>query len=778
MSKGIKVTLDKAKEISQEWIDKLSPYCVQISNAGTVRREDKESTNDIDIVLIRDEDKFDEFKALVDDLEYVSGQPDGKSCRRKFADGICLDLRMCSESNWGWILLKHTGPTSFYLFADEEIDEDIGRDFESEQEVFEKLGVGYIEPKDRNVLDTKAMVKISNHNNFREYMHTLLDEMAASPILKLQEKKMNWLNKMKQKKQIGMVDFKVVQNAKEKIGQLSIRGFIGSSFFEEGVTDTSVANALKEIGTVDTLEVLINSGGGSVFDAFSIFTQLRKFNAKIVTQIEGIAASAAAFLSQAGDEREMSDNALFMIHESSGSAFGNKSVMEKIRLVLAKIDKVLETTFKRTSNQNITELRQLMVAETFLNADEALEKGFIDRITDDSDEEPHVHPDDKIENTVEEIYKRHAKLFADDEQGLKTLTELVENEIQPDKFSTLPYAPSGDFDNPSLFNLPFIDDNGVVNINGLRYFKARLPLMPSLTTEKRQALFDIISNAEFDFNREKKGGKYQDDKHPSSILFNVVIAGKTQTFLQTYKEIQMNTLIMNALGVKEEAEVLDAIAKLKASGLAPNVINISPPVAETGHVVPATSTAVQSPESDALAALQNQLTQILNQNTLIMAENQRLNSVKDVAIAKVEEVVQFKNEEILRRRRKTLNILFHEKHKINPVQLAKAIKDFVDIEPSNVPDTEALYQLSLQVYETNEVIDGMETTTGQNPDGSPVLVESAVEKFDAEVSKVLKANGWNAKNESDFTKAMDIVMEEQPKLAAAYADESAPVQSD
>jgi len=766
MSKGTKVTLAKAKEISQEWINKFSPFCLEISNAGTVRREDKEYTQDIDIVLIRDESQYDEFEKIIESLERVSGDPHGKSCRRKLENGVCLDIRMCSESNWGWILLKHTGPTSFYIFADEEIDDDIGREFESEQEVFEELGMEYIEPKYRNILDKTNILRRGKGK--RELF-----------IINLQENKMNWLNKMKQKKQIGMVDFKpAIQNAKEKVGQLSIRGFIGSSFFEEGVTDTSVANALKEIGTVDTLEVLINSGGGSVFDAFSIFTQLRKFNAKIITQVEGLAASAAAFIHQAGDEREMAENSLFMIHESSGFASGKKGMMEKMKLLLTKIDKVLETTFKKTSNQNLTEIRQLMDDETFLTAEESLEKGFIDRITDDSDEEPHIHPDDKIESTIEEIYKKHAKVYADDEQGLKTLSELVENEIQPDKFSTLPYAPFGDFDNPSLFNLPFIDDNGVVNINGLRYFKARLPLM-SLNDGmiwdarvKRDAMLEVISEAEIEFEKEKATGKYQDDKIPSSVLLEVVVAGKPQVFIQTMKEIQMNTLIMNALGVTDEAEVLAEIAKLKASGLTTNVTNISPPPSVTIEpgVLPAPDTI-----PDPLAAIQTQLTQVLSQNTTLMAENQRLSAVKDVTISRMEEVIQFKNEEILRRRRKTLNALFHEKHKINPVQLAKAIKDFVDIEPSNVPTTEDLYQLSLQVYETNEVIDGMETTNGLNPDGNPVLAESAVERFDAEVDKVIKRNDWNAENVDELNKAIDIVMDEQPKLAQAYADESAPV---
>jgi len=772
MSKGIKIDLERAKEISEEWINKLSPFCLEISNAGTVRREDKDLTSDIDIVLIRDESKYDEFAEIIESLERISGDPNGKSCRRKLENGVCLDIRMCTESNWGWILLKHTGPTSFYIFADEEIDDDIGRDFESEQEIFEELGMEYIEPQNRNILDSATIEKVR-----APLIAALKTELEI-----FKESKMNWLNKMKQKKQIGTIDFNVIENAKHKIGQIFIRGFIGDSFFGAGVTDKSVANALKEIGTVDTLEVLINSGGGSVFDAFSIFTQLRKFNANIVTQVEGLAASAAAFIHQAGDEREMSGNALFMIHESSGFASGKKGMMEKMRLLLAKIDKILEMTFKRTSNQNLMELRQLMVAETFLTADEALEKGFIDKITDDSDEEPHVKPDDNIFNTIEEIYIKHSKVYADDEKGLQTLTDLVENEIQPDKFSTLPYAPAGDFNNPSLFDLPFIDDNGVVNINGLRYFKARLPLMqlqstkihftPEEVINKRDALTDVICNAEKDFAIEKMAGKYQDDKIPSSVLLSVVVAGKLQTFIQTMKEIQMNTLIMNVLGVTQESEVLEAIAKLRASGLAANVANVATGVAALEQTLPLPA---QEGDTGALAAIQAQLAQIVNQNSLLMTENQRLNAIKDVAISKVEEVVQFKNEEILRRRRKTLNDMFHEKHKINPVQLAKAIKDFVDIKPADVPTTEALYQLSLQVYETNEVIDGMETTLGLNPDGSPVLVESATDKFNAEVDKVIKENSWNPDSADDLNKAVDIVTEKQPKLAEAYAEESAPL---
>ena len=156
---------------------------------------------------------------------------------------------------------------------------------------------------------------------------------------------MTWIQKLKDKRQIGEVivgqtvevendkhdpdedeekkkkkglPFKKAappfKKKKKMVGKISIRGFIGNGLFFRGVTDRSVEAALIEVGTVDEVIVIINSGGGSVFDAFSIFTQLRKFPARIVTEIEGVAASAAAFLSQAGDRRLMSENAMFMIH--------------------------------------------------------------------------------------------------------------------------------------------------------------------------------------------------------------------------------------------------------------------------------------------------------------------------------------------------------------------------------------------------------------------------------------------------------------------------------
>jgi len=298
---GKEIDIEEAQIISDEWIGKLTPFCKEISEAGTVRRKDRETTNDIDIVLIRDPEKQEKLSDLLDSLEKVKGKSDGKWCLRKLQSGVILDIRMCSEDDWGWNLFRHTGPTSFHIFAMEELEGE-DKNYKTEEDVFDALGIEFVEPGLRGIFDEPK------------------------------ENKMNWIELMKSKKQIGTVSVRKIENTKhEKHAEISIRGLIGDGFFEEGVTDKSVANALKQVGKVDVLDVRINSGGGSVFDAFSIFTQLRKFDAKIVTIIEGIAASAAAFLAEAGDEREMSGNALFMIHESSGAVFGNKKEADLTR---------------------------------------------------------------------------------------------------------------------------------------------------------------------------------------------------------------------------------------------------------------------------------------------------------------------------------------------------------------------------------------------------------------------------------------------------------------
>ncbi len=74
---------------------------------------------------------------------------------------------------------------------------------------------------------------------------------------------------------------------------------------------------------VDTIKVLINSPGGSVMGGLSIFTALVASEKKVITQIDGIAASIAAVIFMAGQERYMMEYGLFMIHNPFGGSDQN-----------------------------------------------------------------------------------------------------------------------------------------------------------------------------------------------------------------------------------------------------------------------------------------------------------------------------------------------------------------------------------------------------------------------------------------------------------------------
>ena len=93
-------------------------------------------------------------------------------------------------------------------------------------------------------------------------------------------------------------------------GELFIFDDIGESFFDEGITGKSVNEALKAMGSVNTITVHVNSPGGAVFDGLAIYNLLAQHKAKIVVEIDGLAASAASVIAMAGDEIRMAENAL------------------------------------------------------------------------------------------------------------------------------------------------------------------------------------------------------------------------------------------------------------------------------------------------------------------------------------------------------------------------------------------------------------------------------------------------------------------------------------
>lgn len=141
---------------------------------------------------------------------------------------------------------------------------------------------------------------------------------------------------------------------------------------------------IKELSNVSTskLTVRINSPGGDIFDGMAIFNALKSHDSKIVTRVEGIAASMASVIALAGKEVQAYQNAMFMVHEPWTIMAGNQYDFRETADILEKISGNMIDIYAGNSNVGKREVSRMMKDETWLTAKEAKEKGFVDTILD------------------------------------------------------------------------------------------------------------------------------------------------------------------------------------------------------------------------------------------------------------------------------------------------------------------------------------------------------------------------------------------------------------
>ena len=170
---------------------------------------------------------------------------------------------------------------------------------------------------------------------------------------------------------------------KETTAEVYLYDAIGADMWGAGISAKDFALALKDAAGCDHLKVRINSPGGDVFDGVAIYNLIRNFKGKKTVCIDGLAASAASMVAMAGDQIEIAANATMMIHEAWGMAVGTASDMRETADLLDKVtkDNVL-ATYKRTG-QTDAQLAAWMEAETWMNAEECVQRGFADSISND-----------------------------------------------------------------------------------------------------------------------------------------------------------------------------------------------------------------------------------------------------------------------------------------------------------------------------------------------------------------------------------------------------------
>lgn len=168
---------------------------------------------------------------------------------------------------------------------------------------------------------------------------------------------------------------------REDGGELYIYGAIGSDFgYDDSVSAKQVAEALEGLRGVRSLSLYLNSPGGSVFDGLAIYNQLRRFPAAKTCYIDGLAASIATVIMMGCDEVEAAPSSLLMIHDPSGVAFGTADDMRKAAEDLDRFRTQMSALYAVETGGEQGDIEKMMAEETWMSAEEALEKGFVDRL--------------------------------------------------------------------------------------------------------------------------------------------------------------------------------------------------------------------------------------------------------------------------------------------------------------------------------------------------------------------------------------------------------------
>jgi ATP-dependent Clp protease, protease subunit len=165
-----------------------------------------------------------------------------------------------------------------------------------------------------------------------------------------------------------------------------IAGDDDEAYFYGGISPRQFIAALAE--TTGPVTLRVNSPGGSVFGAQAMVAAMRAHPAPITAQIDSLAASAASVIAAEAAETVMSPGAMLMIHKAWGMTVGNADDHASVGDLLTKIDGQIAATYARRAGGDPEKYMEMMAAETWFGAEEAVAAGLADRIIEDNSQRP------------------------------------------------------------------------------------------------------------------------------------------------------------------------------------------------------------------------------------------------------------------------------------------------------------------------------------------------------------------------------------------------------
>ncbi|WP_294143870.1 head maturation protease, ClpP-related [uncultured Clostridium sp.] len=171
------------------------------------------------------------------------------------------------------------------------------------------------------------------------------------------------------------------QETKEQTPERTL--FLNGTIAEESWFDDEVTPQLfKEELLADSgdITVWINSPGGDCVAAAQIYNMLMDYKGNITVKIDGIAASAASVIAMAGTKVLVSPVSMMMIHNPATMAWGDSNEMAKAIDMLSEVKESIINAYEIKTGMSRAKLSHLMDAESWMNANKAVELGFADDI--------------------------------------------------------------------------------------------------------------------------------------------------------------------------------------------------------------------------------------------------------------------------------------------------------------------------------------------------------------------------------------------------------------
>ena len=157
-------------------------------------------------------------------------------------------------------------------------------------------------------------------------------------------------------------------------------GYIGLDEFLED---------LEDIKDKSRITVHINSGGGDLYAGLAIYNRLKAVKGTVTTINDGMAASAASLIFQAGDIRQMNAGSNFMAHGVAGFLFGYYNIddLKELMTQFKAHNKAIVNVYAEAMGVSYEEARHFIDGETWLTGQEAVDKGLADEVIDSGEED-------------------------------------------------------------------------------------------------------------------------------------------------------------------------------------------------------------------------------------------------------------------------------------------------------------------------------------------------------------------------------------------------------